>query len=118
MEHFLSISIIVAVVVLGVILALFCACKLLSPVFPLFRNNKKPEHSGVIAEALVLKLEITGLYVNNQPQVKLQMQVQPDRGRNFIAEVNEVLYDLSALRAGSIVKVKYNPKNFKELILL
>ena len=95
--------------------------KLLSPILPLLRfNRKRLEQSGVVAEALVLKMEKTGLLTNNKHQVKLQMQVQPDKGRNFVAEINEILCgaDLSAVRAGSIVRVKYNPKNFKEIILL
>jgi hypothetical protein len=46
--------------------------------------------------------------------------VQPVSRRNFVAEVNEVftLMDLSTLRAGTILKVKYNPGNTREVMLV
>jgi hypothetical protein len=65
-------------------------------------------------------MEQTGLYVNNQPQIKLQVQVHPNTGRNFVSEVREVLtlIDMSQLRVGSTLKVKYNPANTKEVMVL
>ncbi len=85
-------------------------------------NNKKGNWpaNAVEAEAIVLKMEQTGLYTNKLPQVKLQMQVLPDKGRNFIAEINTVLPGIEpdAIKAGGTVRVKYNPVNYKELVLL
>ena len=75
---------------------------------------------GVEAEAVLLNMEQTGLYVNNHPQIKLQVEVQPLAGRNFVSEVREVLtlIDLSQLRIGSTLKVKYNPLNTNEVIVI
>jgi hypothetical protein len=65
-------------------------------------------------------MEQTGLYVNKQPQIKLQLQVHPAAGRNFVSETRAVLtlIDLSQLRIGSMLKVKYNPANTKEIMVL
>ena len=77
---------------------------------------KKENTSGTEAKAVVLAIEPTGLFIEHQPQVKMQMQVIPERGRNFIAEANEILsvFDMATIRAGSTVKVRYNPENMRE----
>jgi hypothetical protein len=74
----------------------------------------------VEARAVVLAIEQTGLFMNRQPQVKMQMQVIPDKGRNFVAEVKQVLnsFDLEVIKTGSIVTVLYNPTNTKEVKLV
>ncbi len=81
---------------------------------------KKEKVNGVEAKAVVLAIEQTGLYVEHQPQVKMQMQVIPERGRNFIAETNEILsvFDMATIRAGSTVKVKYDPDNMRDVSLV
>jgi len=67
-----------------------------------------------------LAVEPTGLFVNHQPQVKLQMQVLPAKGRNFVAEIKEVLETtlLATLQTGDLISVKYNPANTKEIMLM
>jgi len=121
MEYFLSFTIIVAAAVWMGLLLLAFSGKLIATLLPLLRNNRKRlEQTGVVADAVILKMEKTGLLINNRPQVRLQMKVQPDKGRNFVAEIsdNGHITDLALIRTGSVVKVKYNPNNFKELILL
>jgi hypothetical protein len=84
------------------------------------RLRKKATFNGIEAKAIVLTIEQTGLFMNHKPQVKMQMQVIPDIGRNFVAEVKEILsfFDLEAIKAGSTVIVKYNPANIKEITLI
>jgi len=69
---------------------------------------------------VILSIARTGRYVNNEPQVKILLKVQPASRRNFVAEVREVLtlIDLSTLRAGSILKVRYNPDDVREVMLV
>ncbi len=83
-----------------------------------FKN--KSSNSKIQAEAIVLKLQETGLYINERPQVKVQMQVQPERGRNFVAEVQQLISmdDLQLIRGGSRIIVQYNPANRKEISLV
>lgn len=84
------------------------------------RSYARLEQKGAEAEAVILSIERTGRYVNNEPQVKMLLKVQPASRRNFVAEINEVLtlMDLSSLRAGSIMKVRYNPSDTREVMLV
>ena len=104
-----------------IVLILLAAWKL----FRMFGNPKKMtteeiEKNGVLAEAIVLNVNETGLYINDLPQVKLQVQVQPDKGRNFVAEVQQVIpnAEKEPLHAGSRLIVKFDPGNRKEVIVL
>lgn len=84
------------------------------------RSYARLEQKGAEAEAVILSIERTGRYVNNEPQVKMLLKVQPASRRNFVAEINEVftLMDLSTIRAGSIMKVRYNPADTREVMLV
>lgn len=75
---------------------------------------------GTDAEAVILDMHQTGLYVNNQPQVAIQLQVEPRMGKNFVSEVREVLsfIDISVIRAGARLTVKFNPDNHKEVMIV
>lgn len=111
-------TILIAVLALAILYAVFSRT-----VFPLVQIGKMKRRllkEGVEADAVLLNMEQTGLYVNNQPQIKLQVQVHPVTGRNFVSEVREVLtlIDLSQLRIGSTLKVKYNPANTREVMVL
>lgn len=92
----------------------------LGPLLRKFRSNRKLSREGVEAEAVLLHMQQTGLYVNNLPQVKLQVQVQPRTGRNFVTEAHEVLsfVDMSRLRIGGVIMVKYNPYNTREVMIV
>ncbi|CAG5008461.1 hypothetical protein DYBT9275_04274 [Dyadobacter sp. CECT 9275] len=76
--------------------------------------------SGQQAEAVILCVQETGLFINNLPKLKVQMQVKPERGRNFVVEVQQTLpdFDAGSLLAGTRVLVKYNPSNHKQVVLL
>jgi hypothetical protein len=112
MEYFISFTIIVAAGLWVGILLVFFSGKLITTIYQqLFNARKNLEQSGVVAEAVILKLERKGMQ-QDRLRVKLQVQVQPDRGRNFIAELVEVRRagEWSSLHTGSLVKVKYNPQ--------
>jgi len=84
-------------------------------------TTTKEKHSEtVISKAIVLSVEKTGFLINNQPQILMQLQVFPAKGRNFVTEVKEILPSahVETVRAGSIIKVKYNSANTKEISLI
>jgi hypothetical protein len=83
-------------------------------------TKEQRSRSQLEANAVILAIEITGLSINHQAQVKLQMQVLPEKGRNFVAEIKEVftVKELAALQAGHTMRVKYNPANTKEIALV
>jgi hypothetical protein len=82
--------------------------------------GRTPGLSEVEARAVILTVEETGVYMNHHPLIKLQMQVLPDRGRNFVVEIREVVsyMDLAEFRTGTTVRVKYNPENVRAATLL
>jgi hypothetical protein len=84
------------------------------------RSSVRLARSGAEAEAVILSIERTGRYVNNEPQVKMLLKVQPITRRNFVAEINEVftLMDLSTMRTGSVLRVRYNPADTREVRLV
>lgn len=91
-------------------------------IFPLIKKsflNRRLRTEGVEGQAIILSMQQTGLYVNNLPQVKMQMKVEQPAGRNFIAETKEVLtfIELSMIRVGSKMTVRYNPENHKEIMI-
>jgi hypothetical protein len=121
MSYFLSFTIVIAAGLWIGIMVLFFSTKLLSTVLPLLRSNKKRiNRNGIVAEAVILKMEEIGSLFNDHSMIRLQMRVQPDKGRNFIAEIEKVMEKdkLAMIRSGTIVKVKYDPNNYRQLVLL
>jgi hypothetical protein len=83
------------------------------------KTLKKKAKEKVQADAIILTITKTGLYVDNQPQVKLQMQVQPESGRNFIAEIKQAMSVAEAEKVvvGANLKVLYDPADLKGIEL-
>ena len=102
------------------LIILFALSKTLLPVFRIAMINRRLVRDGVEADAVLLNIEKTGLYINKQPQMKMQLQVHPVTGRNFVSETKEVvnLMDLHRLQIGGTLKVKYNPANIKEVMIV
>jgi len=74
----------------------------------------------VKAKAIILNIEKTALSTSQQQQVKMQVQVMPEKGRNFVTEIKELLTwsDFDALKSGTIVSVFYNPVTMKDVTLI
>ena len=72
------------------------------------------------ADAVVLSANKTERCINNQVLVKLQIQVQPEKGRNFVTEISETMpvADIHTVIAGTKLKVRYNPLNTNDLLLV
>ena len=75
--------------------------------------------NGVVADAIVLSIQETDLYVNDLPEMKVQMQIKPLRGRNFVTEIQQVIPKtiFGPLHTGSKILVKYDPGYPKEIVL-
>jgi len=75
---------------------------------------------SIIAKAIVLSIEQATATINSHAKMKILVQVMPEKGRNFVIELKETLSaaELSAIRAGGTVSVKYNPGNTKEISLV
>jgi hypothetical protein len=114
MENLLSITFIVAGVIWAGFLLAALFGKLLVHFWP--RRTSKWPFNGVEAEAIILNIEPTDIVINDHPQVRMQMQVQPDKGRNFVVEIET--NSPTAVKTGGVVRVKYNPHNYRELLLV
>ena len=103
------------------IVTMFLLYKLVTLTFDVkSKSVKRIMQKGIEADAIILDLKLTGIQIGNQPEVAIQVQVQPNKTRNFVAEMKEILSfaDIHELHTGCHVKVKYNPQNHKEIVLL
>lgn len=101
-------------------IVLFILSKTLLPFLRATIPHRRLMRTGTEANATILTVSQTGLYVNRMPQVKLEVQVQPAGGRSFIAEVRHVLdfVQIPHFQSGRSVRVKYNPANPKQVTLV
>lgn len=83
-------------------------------------RKKKILIKGVQANAKVLQIKPTGEYLNNLPEFHVQVQIKPENGADFVAEMTEAFSypKYNSLRNGSQVTVKYDPDYYKRVILL
>ena len=75
--------------------------------------------SSIDADAIVLNIQLTGVCVKNEIQAIIQLQVQPERDKSFIAEIKQMLtaMDYTRLPPGTKIVVKYNARNHKDLFI-
>jgi hypothetical protein len=78
------------------------------------------EKNGVGAPAQILSIVDTGSRYNNNPEVILKLEVRPEKGAPFPAEVRTVIsvVDLSGYQPGVMLKVKYDPADTAKVIIL
>lgn len=92
----------------------------LLPYFRKIRSFRRLRITGVEADAVILYMQNTGVYLSDQPQVRLQLKIQPGAGRNFVAEAREFLSpaELSQLHVGGTIRIRYDPAHPKEVMLV
>jgi hypothetical protein len=74
--------------------------------------------TGTDAEAEVLGVQDTGATVNMNPVVVLTLKVKPAMGEEFQTAGQLMVSRLSIPRAGDKVKIKYNPDNLTQFVLM
>jgi hypothetical protein len=88
------------------------------------QNKNKLKHRDAnkeaMNEAIVLQITATGLYYKNGQQVKMLVQVFPQQGRNFVAEIMDTLTteELVFIKEGTKVAVCYSGRDNKLLKLI
>ncbi len=67
---------------------------------------------GIPATAVIKDLKDTGNRYNNNPQVIMTLEVTPKDGKPYTAQLTTVVsvVDLASLRPGSVINIKYDPK--------
>ncbi len=73
--------------------------------------NREILQSGLRAQATIRQVWQTGTFVNNNPQLGLQLEVQPPTGTPYLAQVNAVvpMVNIPQFQPGVVVPVKIHP---------
>jgi hypothetical protein len=74
--------------------------------------------TGVDATAEVLAIQDTGATVNMNPVVILTLKVKPDKGDEFQTAGQLMVSRLAIPRAGDQIKIKYNPDNKAQFVII
>ena len=75
--------------------------------------------SGISAQATIQNVWQTGTYVNNSPQVGMQLEVRPPTGVPYVAQVNAIipLINIPQFQPGAVVPVKIHPTDPSKVAL-
>jgi len=74
--------------------------------------------NGLDASADVLMVQDTGATVNMNPVVLLQMKVTPAAGAPFDVTTQTMVSRIAVPRVGDKIKIKYNPANPQQVVVL
>ena len=79
---------------------------------PMLAENRVLE-SGVPGRAKILDIQTTGTMVNRQPQVRLILEVLPEQGERYEAEVKKVISPvyLPQFQPGAELNIKIDPND-------
>jgi hypothetical protein len=74
-------------------------------------KNQSVLENGQAAEARILKVMDTGTTINNNPVVRLQLEVHTPGGEVFRAETERLIprLEVPQIQPGATVEVKYDP---------
>ncbi|MEO8769797.1 MAG: hypothetical protein ABI402_06925 [Ferruginibacter sp.] len=90
----------------------------------IFLLNKKKKaffhEASIDADAIILSIHLTGICIKDEIQAVIQLQVLPEMGKSFVSEIKEMLsaIEYTQTQPGIKIRVKYDPRNFKEMVIL
>ena len=75
--------------------------------------------NGIPAQATIRQVWQTGTFINNNPQVGMQLEVRPPGGAPYVAQVNVVvpLVNIPQFQPGTVVPVKISPTDASQVAL-
>jgi hypothetical protein len=79
---------------------------------------KELAENGSDASAEVLAIQDTGATVNMNPVVVLTLKVTPDKGKEFQTAGQMMVSRLSIPRTGDQIRIKYNPDNTSQFVII
>lgn len=88
-------------------------------VFKALRPDPTIMKSGISAQATIQNVWQTGTYINNSPQVGMQLEVRPPTGAPYVAQVNAIipLINIPQFQPGAVVPVKIHPTDPSKVAL-
>jgi len=83
-------------------------------------ETKTLQATGVAAEATVLRIWDTGITVNHDPVIGMEVEVRPGEGKSWKATIPKSLIsrlDVPRFQPGSVVDVRYDPHDTSRVAL-
>ena len=82
-------------------------------------NTKRLQKTGIPAKAKILEVHNTNITVNNNPQIKLMLEIKNNFGQVYTTACRMIISRLKPrlFQAGMEVPVKIDPKNEKNVII-
>lgn len=114
----IALSVCIPVVVIGIVAVAF------GPrLFGMLRSGagaQKALQSGVDATAVITRTWDTGMRINDNPRVGMQLQVQPPNGALFQVDVEQTvsIVHMPMYQPGVNLQVKYDPANPKNIAIV
>jgi hypothetical protein len=100
-----------SILILSIILILSSGCIIT-------KNYKYVNKVGEPATAIVLDISDTGITINDNPKVRLTLEVHPQGRESFNVTIKQVVSRVTIPRIGDKVYVKFDPNNPANVILL
>jgi hypothetical protein len=114
-------STLITVIVVGVILvSLLVVARRVLPLIGNARMKREVLQTGTDAMATILSIHDTGVQINDQPMLRLRLQVQARGLSPFEAEVEQVVpyAQLSVHQPGARLAVKYDPRDHTRIAVV
>ena len=88
-------------------------------VFKAMRPDPTIMKSGTPAQATIQNVWQTGTYVNNNPQIGMQLEVRPPTGVAYTAQTTAIipLVNIPQFQPGAVVPVKIHPTDPSKVAL-
>ena len=91
-------------------------------VFRLVRSmqpNRSILQNGIPAQATIRQVWQTGTFINENPQVGMQLEVRPPGGAPYVTQLNAVvpLINIPQFQPGTVVPVKISPTDASKVEL-
>ncbi len=76
------------------------------------KENRLILANGQVAQATILKIQDTGATVNQNPVVRLILEVHPSSGDSFQAETERTIsrLEIPQIQPGKVISVKFDPQ--------
>ncbi len=103
-------------ILISIIAAIIVAASMIPFLRILFPPRIK---NGVTAEANVVEIHDTGVTVNDNPQVRLLLEVHPSMAAVFLSEVKTIVsrLEVGQVAPGTKVEVLYDPNDLKRIVV-
>ncbi len=81
--------------------------------------NQSILQTGIPAQAVIRQVWQTGTFINENPQVGMQLEVRPPGGQPYVTQLNAVvpLINIPQFQPGTVVPVKISPTDASKVEL-